>query len=193
MRYLIFGGTGSLGKKLIERLLPQHSIAVFSRDEGKHWTIRNEMAGSSRAKRASEALSFFVGDIRDQQRVKDIIRQNVPDVIIIAAALKQVDTCELSPSESVLTNLIGTQNVVNAVNELNDSKTTKVLFVSTDKACSPVNVYGMCKAISERIVSSQSSTSPTETSLFVFVMAMCLNLVEASFHCLNTKLKVHFI
>lgn len=161
MRYLIFGGTGSLGKKLIERLLPQHSVAVYSRDEAKHWTIRNELAGGELATRSKDGLKFFVGDIRDQQRVKETIRQYNPSIIIVAAALKQVDTCELSPSEAVLTNLTGTQNVVNAVNELAGRELTsgvKVLFVSTDKACAPVNVYGMCKSISERIVSSQQNS-----------------------------------
>jgi FlaA1/EpsC-like NDP-sugar epimerase len=83
-----------------------------------------------------------------------------PTTIIIAAALKQVDTCELSPSESVMTNLQGTQNVINAANSMSEWTDTlkSILFVSTDKACSPVNVYGMCKAISERIVTSQART-----------------------------------
>jgi len=157
MRYLIFGGTGSLGKKLIERLLPEEkvNVAVYSRDEAKHWTIKNELGDHENRR----ALEFFVGDVRDYSRVKDVIRQNRPGTIIIAAALKQVDTCELSPSEAIATNLTGTQNVVNAVNELGrDSGVEKVLFVSTDKACSPVNVYGMCKAVSERIVTSQVKT-----------------------------------
>lgn len=158
MRYLIFGGTGSLGKKLIERLLPINSVAVYSRDEAKHWTIKNELNGGPLAARVKEGLRFFVGDIRDLTRVKDAIRQYNPSVIIVAAALKQVDTCELSPSESVATNLLGTQNVITAVHELAGrelSSGAKVLFVSTDKACAPVNVYGMCKAISERLVTSQ--------------------------------------
>lgn len=156
-RYLIFGGTGSLGKKLIERLLPEErvNVAVYSRDEAKHWTIKNELTNHENRR----ALEFFVGDIRDYARVKDVIRQNKPGTIIIAAALKQVDTCELSPSEAVATNLIGTQNVINAVNELGpNAGVEKVLFVSTDKACSPVNVYGMCKAVSERVVTSQART-----------------------------------
>ena len=176
MRYLIFGGTGSLGKKLIERLLPQHSVAVYSRDEAKHWTIRNELAGSPLADRSRAALKFFVGDIRDPFRVKDVIRQYAPEIIIIAAALKQVDTCELSPSESVMTNLMGTQNVINAVNDLSNARTTKVLFVSTDKACAPVNVYGMCKAISERVVVSQSQTSTAPTK---FICVRYGNVLES--------------
>lgn len=154
-RYLIFGGTGSLGKKLIERLLPTDSVAVYSRDEAKHWTIKNDLSSHLQLK----DLEFYVGDIRDVNRVRDVIRQVDPTHIIIAAALKQVDTCELSPNESVSTNLIGTQNVISVVNESTPSSSLEaVLFVSTDKACSPVNVYGMCKAISERIVTSQART-----------------------------------
>lgn len=156
-RTLIFGGTGSLGRKLIERLLPaRYGVAVYSRDEAKHWTIKNELSAGPLAQELN-FLKFFVGDIRDLSRVKEIIRQYRPETIIIAAALKQVDTCELSPGESVLTNLIGTQNVIDAVADVQHPPKA-VLFVSTDKACSPVNVYGMCKAISERVVTSQALT-----------------------------------
>lgn len=154
-RYLIFGGTGSLGKRLINRLLPDHTVYVCSRDESKHWTIKNELANHPRI----DHLKFAVGDVRDQQRVKELINQVEPSIIIIAAALKHVDTCELSPNESVATNLIGTQNIIRAVQDygMMYNKIEKVLLVSTDKACSPVNVYGMCKAVSERIVTSQAS------------------------------------
>lgn len=154
-RYLIFGGTGSLGRKLIERLLPEHTVYVYSRDEAKHWSIRNEMASHPRLTN----LKFIVGDIRDARRVRESIDDVEPNVVIIAAALKQVDTCELSPSESVLTNLEGTQNVIAAVKAygMMYDKIQKVLFVSTDKACAPVNVYGMCKALSERVVTSQAA------------------------------------
>lgn len=154
--YLIFGGTGSLGKKLIERLTQTSSVSVYSRDEAKHWTIKNELADKN------VKPSFFVGDIRDKNRIYDVIRQTKPSTVIIAAALKQVDTCELSPSESIQTNLVGTQNVIEVVNKYEDGSNPasirNVLFVSTDKACAPVNVYGMCKAISERIVTSQAKT-----------------------------------
>jgi len=158
MRTLVFGGTGSLGRKLIDRLLPTGDVAVYSRDESKHWTIKNELQSGPLASR-SDGLRFYVGDVRDKSRIQDVIRQYKPETIIVAAALKQVDTCELSPSESILTNLIGTENVINAVNSLGQDQIVEaVLFVSTDKACSPVNVYGMCKAISERVVTSQAQT-----------------------------------
>lgn len=155
-RVLVFGGTGSLGRKLIERYLVSASdeIAVYSRDEAKHWSLRNELSSGPLAP-VIPRLRFFVGDVRDANRVQNVIRTYDPTTIIIAAALKQVDTCELSPSESVLTNLVGTQNVIDAVT-CERGNVSEVLFVSTDKACSPVNVYGMCKAVSERIVTSQS-------------------------------------
>lgn len=157
-KILVFGGTGSLGKALIRRLIDDNKIVAASRDEAKHWTIKNEYASHTFANH----LDFKVCDIRDRQRVKEVILQTRPDKIIIAAALKQVDTCELSPRESILTNLEGTQNVIDSVVEIDKmgaKAPTTVLFVSTDKACSPVNVYGMCKAISERYVTSQSADS----------------------------------
>lgn len=160
-RYLIFGGTGSLGKKLIDRLSLNDDVFVYSRDEAKHWTIKNELSSKSEVSLSdvkANVVKFYVGDIRDIKRVKDVIRQVNPHIIIIAAALKQVDTCEISPNESILTNLTGTQNVINAINDLSPPDLDAVLFVSTDKACSPVNVYGMCKAISERLVTSQAKT-----------------------------------
>jgi UDP-N-acetylglucosamine 4,6-dehydratase/5-epimerase len=157
-RYLIIGGTGSLGSKLIDRLLPENEVAVYSRDEAKHWTRKNELSNGPLAPRL-ESLRFYVGDVRDLSRIRDVLRQYMPHTVIVAAALKQVDTCELSPNESVLTNLIGTQNVVDAVNSMPRTVApNSVLFVSTDKACAPVNVYGMCKAISERVVTSQART-----------------------------------
>jgi len=160
-RYLIIGGTGSLGKKLIERLLPTDEVIVYSRDEAKHFTIKNELANHPQF----HQLNFFVGDIRDTERLKNAMRQLGPTIILVAAALKQVDTCELSPSESISTNLSGTQNVLDAINDVYDTQhecTLKsILFVSTDKACAPVNVYGMCKAISERIITSQSRNVTT--------------------------------
>lgn len=163
-KFLIIGGTGSLGKKLIATLLPntKNKVAVYSRDESKHWTIKNDLANHQNF----DHLRFFVGDIRDQTRLLDVFRQYHPDNVIIAAALKHVDTCEYTPSESIATNLTGTQNVINAIKEYNTTIEThlrvkKALFVSTDKACAPVNVYGMCKAVSERVVTSQSMENVT--------------------------------
>lgn len=165
MKFFIIGGTGSLGKKLIDRLSSEHDVSIYSRDEMKQWTLKNDLAKNTLIKQPS----FFVGDIRDFERVKEVISRVRPDVIIIAAALKQVDTCETSPIESIKTNLLGTQNVIRAVEELTTStsiKIDKVLFVSTDKSVSPVNVYGMCKALSERIVTSMATVQSSKTKYF---------------------------
>ena len=114
----------------------------------KHWTMKNENNHSN--------LSFMVGDIRDKSRCLDAMLSFKPDHIILASALKHVDVCERSPCESILTNIEGVSNIVKAVKEnlslFQNLKT--VLMVSTDKACSPINVYGMCKAIAERLVTS---------------------------------------
>ncbi|MFA4994041.1 MAG: polysaccharide biosynthesis protein [Bdellovibrionales bacterium] len=152
-KILIFGGTGSLGHALVRRLSDDNQLIIYSRDEAKHWTMRNHLGKDS-------TVQFEVGDIRDSERVEEIILKWQPTILIIAAALKQVDTCERSPSESILTNIIGIRNIVAAVNRqidrLPDLET--VMMISTDKACAPTNVYGMCKAISERLVTSQSLT-----------------------------------
>ena len=161
-RILIIGGTGSLGQALIRRQSSSNELYITSRDEAKHWTIRNRLPEGLN-------VNFLVADIRDSMRMEHVIRQVQPQVIILAAALKQVDTCEKSPYESIQTNLIGISNVIETVlrieTELNDLET--VLMVSTDKACAPTNVYGMSKAISERIVTSASSRKETINFLAV--------------------------
>lgn len=153
-RILVLGGTGSLGRALIRRESRTNHLYVVSRDEAKHWTIRNRLS-------PKENVNFIVGDIRDAFRIEKIIRETEPQIIILAAALKQVDTCERTPYESIQTNVLGICNVIDSVLKLErecDSLET-VLMVSTDKACSPTNVYGMSKAISERVVTSALSKS----------------------------------
>jgi UDP-N-acetylglucosamine 4,6-dehydratase len=136
-------------------------IGVYSRDEAKHWTIKNSTP-------ELENVTFFVGDIRDYERLERVILQFDPEIIIIAAALKHVDTCELAPSESIKTNIEGPQNVVKVINKnLNNISCDTVLMVSTDKACEPVNVYGMCKSISERVVTSQASYYDSKRIKFI--------------------------
>jgi UDP-N-acetylglucosamine 4,6-dehydratase len=148
-KILVFGGTGSLGQALIRRLSEKNELVLFSRDEAKHWTIRNNLTPSQNVK-------FIVGDIRDNDRVARAILISQPTVIILASALKQVDTCENSPFESVQTNVLGIRNVTESVLTLSGKiqDLHSVLMVSTDKACAPTNVYGMSKAIAERIVTS---------------------------------------
>jgi FlaA1/EpsC-like NDP-sugar epimerase len=150
-RVLIFGGTGSLGRALVGRLSRENQVMLFSRDEAKHWTIRNQVG--------THNMTYAVGDIRDGARVEEALLRFQPTIVIIAAALKQVDTCELTPHESVQTNILGIKNVIDAVNRQVDrlADLETVLMVSTDKACAPTNVYGMCKAIAERLVTSQSA------------------------------------
>jgi len=145
---LIFGGSGSLGKTLVKRFILNNRVCVYSRDESKHWTMKNENNHSN--------LSFVVGDIRDKSRAREAIIDFKPDHIILASALKHVDVCERSPSESILTNVNGIQNVISLIKEnyRNFDFIKTVCMVSTDKACSPINVYGMSKALSERIVTS---------------------------------------
>ena len=150
-KILIIGGTGSLGKTLISRLKDKNILGIYSRDEAKHWTIKNEIK--------SKNVEFFVGDIRDYDRIESIIKSFDPHIVIIAAALKQVDTCELSPEESIKTNIQGPKNVAKVI-DLNNHRLQCecVLMVSTDKACEPVNVYGMCKSIAERVVANKALT-----------------------------------
>lgn len=148
-QYLIFGGTGSLGTTLVRRLLEQKkNVAVFSRDEAKHHKLQQQYP----------SVWSLLGDIRDYDAVVRAIHHTKPTHIINAAALKQVPICEEHPYEAVMTNIVGSQNLVRAVEELYPLPSEygigpmlKVLSISTDKACKPVNSYGMTKALQERI------------------------------------------
>lgn len=144
---LITGGTGSIGTILVRRLISGQygtpsKLIVFSRDEAK----QAEMRRAHRAARTE--LEFRIGDVRDIQDVSRAL-QGV-DVVIHAAALKQVPTCEYFPSQAVLTNVIGATNIVEAVLAGNGHVET-VVGVSTDKACRPVSAMGMSKALQERV------------------------------------------
>src|SRR5260370_39828293 len=120
-----------------------------SRDEAKHWTIRTQVGSTN--------ITYAVGDIRHGARVEEALLRFQPTIVVIAAALKQVDVCEMTPFESVQTNILGIKNVVDAVSRQVDRLPAleTVLMVSTDKACAPANVYGMCKAVAERLVTNQ--------------------------------------
>ena len=166
--YLIFGGTGSLGKELIKNLTPKHKVYVYSRDEAKHWTIKISELNNSN-------LKFIVGDVRDKLRVNSALNEVNPDYVIIASALKQVDTCEFSPTESIATNILGTQNIIECINNNYHLNIKSCCFVSTDKAASPINVYGMCKAISERLTTSQCEHNHKST----FVAVRYGNVLES--------------
>tara|TARA_R110000851_G_scaffold18433_3_gene58030 strand:+ start:372 stop:1316 length:945 start_codon:yes stop_codon:yes gene_type:complete len=137
-KILIIGGTGALGKSLIKRYYDSNDIIVFSRDEHKHVDLLKKY----------DKLESYLGDIRDKSSIENALVRYKPDVVINTAALKHVPICENNPIESVKTNIIGHQNVIECVGS-HDVET--LIFVSTDKACKPINVYGMCKAISEQL------------------------------------------
>jgi UDP-N-acetylglucosamine 4,6-dehydratase len=142
---LVTGGTGSFGKKFIETILKNfpeiERIVVFSRDEFKQF----EMANLPQFK-DSPKLRYFIGDVRDKERL--VRAFDGIDIIVHAAALKQVPACEYNPFEAVKTNIIGAQNVIDAAI---DKNVKKVVALSTDKACSPINLYGATKLCSDKL------------------------------------------
>ncbi len=149
-KIFIFGGSGSLGNKIIDRYINNNIIVNYSRDECKHWRME--------LKYNSDKLSFIIGNIRDYNRVeKSLIREN-PNIIIIAAALKHINKCEFAVDECIQTNFNGPLNVLNAIDKNKDKLTNLecLLFVSTDKACSAISSYGASKFLSERIVIEKS-------------------------------------
>lgn len=149
-KILIFGGSGSLGNVLIQRYLKDNIIVNYSRDECKHWKMG--------LKYKSDNLTFIIGDIRDYGRVENAILRENPNIIIIASALKHIDKCEYAVQECIQTNFMGPLNVVNSVEKNVDrlKNLETVLFVSTDKACSPINVYGMAKSLGEKVMVEKS-------------------------------------
>ena len=140
---LVTGGTGSFGKKFIKVMLDEiqpKKIIVFSRDELK----QHEMLTSGYN---HPNLRFFIGDVRDRDRLRRAM--NGVDIVVHAAALKQVPACEYNPMEAIKTNIIGTSNVVEAAL---DAGVKKVLAISTDKAVNPINLYGATKLAAEKLV-----------------------------------------
>ncbi len=158
-RVLVTGGTGSLGKVLVRRLLAGEmgvpkQITVFSRDEAKQHSMR---LAFERLRIATDEviyhnferlLQFRIGDVRDPHSVTTALKD--ADIVFNAAALKQVPSCEYFPYEAVQTNITGAENIIRAIRESRIPVET-VVGVSTDKACKPVNVMGMTKAIQERL------------------------------------------
>jgi UDP-glucose 4-epimerase len=158
-RVVVTGGTGSLGKVLVRRLLTGEmglpkKVLVFSRDEAKQHAMRVEYMNQRAAtdeiiyRNFEQLLEFRIGDVRDFHAVSAILRD--ADVVFNAAALKQVPACEYFPFEAVQTNIGGPENIIRAIREHNLPVDT-VVGISTDKACKPVNVMGMTKAIQERV------------------------------------------
>lgn len=139
---LITGGTGSLGKALVEHLIKRtdvRRVVIFSRDELKQHQLRIDFGNEPR-------LRWFIGDIRDLDRLKRAFHG--VDFIIHAAALKQVDTGEYNPMEFIKTNVLGSQNVIDAAI---DAGVKRVVALSTDKASSPINLYGATKLTADKL------------------------------------------
>jgi FlaA1/EpsC-like NDP-sugar epimerase len=168
---LITGGTGSLGKNLIQKIMmgdlgEPKKVIVLSRDEDKQYLMKLEWKNLTATTHEifyhnyEESLDFRIGDVRDYESM--VINIKDADIVIHAAALKQIPVCEYFPYESIKTNVLGIQNIIRAIRE-NENHVQTVVAISTDKACKPVNVYGMCKALQERMA------------------------IEANLRCPNTK------
>jgi len=142
---LITGGTGSFGKTFLSKLIKSEikKVIIFSRDEKKQEELRNELA--------DQRVKFIIGDVRDKESINEATID--VDFIFHAAALKQVPSCEFQPTEAYKTNIIGTENTINAAIRNN---VKKLILLSTDKAVYPINAMGMTKAIGEKILQAKS-------------------------------------
>jgi UDP-N-acetylglucosamine 4,6-dehydratase/5-epimerase len=153
---LITGGTGSFGRKMVQTLLRDFDpkkVIILSRDELKQYEMRGELEEMFPADKLSR-LRFFLGDVRDRNRLELAFRS--VDIVIHAAALKQVPAAEYNPSECIATNISGAENVVAACLS---NRVQRVVALSTDKACSPVNLYGATKLASDKIFVAANNLS----------------------------------
>jgi len=149
---LVFGGTGSLGYEIAKRYLSNNKMYMYSRDECKHWNMKLDF-------NHHQNLNFIIGDIIDKDKILTTLNRVNPNIIIIAAAMKHVDQCEINQQQCLNTNLLGVKNIIDIIEQnKNNFKTNleTILFVSSDKACSPINTYGMCKAISEQLITEKA-------------------------------------
>jgi UDP-N-acetylglucosamine 4,6-dehydratase len=156
---LVTGGTGSFGKKLVERLLKDNEIRkviVFSRDELKQFEMQSVYSSSK--------LRYFLGDVRDLQRLKQAT--SGVDIIVHAAALKQIPAAEYNPMEAIKTNIIGAENIVNAAVE---NGVEKVVALSTDKAANPANLYGATKLCSDKLMVAGNILAGSRKTRFAVV------------------------
>ena len=165
---VVTGGTGSMGKTFVRRVLTGElgtpkKVVVFSRDEGKQHDMRmsylHKLVATDEViyRNFMNVLEFRIGDVRDYGNVCRAIRH--ADIVINAAALKQVPTCEYFPTQAVMTNCLGAANIVRAIEEHGFPVET-VVSISTDKACKPVNVMGMTKSLQERIFTTANIFNP---------------------------------
>ena len=150
---LITGGTGSFGKKFVETILRDYpqvkKIIIYSRDELKQFELKQKYPGHKYPQ-----LRFFIGDVRDLERLTRACEG--VDVIIHAAAIKQVDTAEYNPEECIKTNVHGAQNVIKAALA---TGVRHVVALSTDKACAPINLYGATKLTSDKLFTAANNIS----------------------------------
>lgn len=172
---LVTGGTGSMGKVLIHRILTGEmgnpkKVIVLSRDEAKQHDMRMSYLHKSVStdetiyRNFVQTLEFRIGDVRNYADVVSAIRGT--DIVVNAAALKQVPACEYFPEQAILTNCTGASNIVRAIRE-NELPVETVVGISTDKACKPVNVMGMTKSLQERIFISANILNPKTRFLCV--------------------------
>ncbi|MBA4407778.1 UDP-N-acetylglucosamine 4,6-dehydratase (inverting) [bacterium] len=160
---LITGGTGSFGKKFIETVLKRYNpkkIIIFSRDELKQY----EMQQDPRFRKEGVLMRYFIGDVRDEKRLSRAMEGI--DIVVHAAALKQVPAAEYNPFEAVKTNIIGGQNVINACM---DKGVKKVIALSTDKAAAPINLYGATKLTSDKLFIAANNFKGTHDIKFSVV------------------------
>jgi len=139
---LVTGGTGSFGRRFIKTMLAEHSprrVIIFSRDELKQYEFQHELGEDERTR-------FFIGDVRDRDRLWRAF--DGVDIVIHAAALKQVPAAEYNPFEAIKTNVIGAQNIIEVAL---DREVERVIALSTDKASSPINLYGATKLVSDKL------------------------------------------
>lgn len=154
---LVTGGTGSFGQKFVEIVLKNYDIRrlrIFSRDEMKQFEMRHRFN--------DKRLRFFIGDVRDPDRLHRAF--NDVDIVVHAAALKIVPTAEYNPFETVKTNILGAENVINVAI---DNGVKKVIAISTDKAANPINLYGATKLCAEKIFLAANNYSPKDTKFSV--------------------------
>ncbi|EJL6289645.1 UDP-N-acetylglucosamine 4,6-dehydratase (inverting) [Vibrio cholerae] len=160
---LITGGTGSFGKEFIKTILESYSdvrrIIIYSRDELKQFEIKQQYPQNK-----FPQLRFFIGDVRDQNRLRQACEG--VDVIIHAAAIKQVDTAEYNPTECIRTNIDGAENVIQAALQCG---VKDVVALSTDKACAPINLYGATKLASDKLFTAANNIKGSKNIRFSVV------------------------
>ncbi len=157
---LITGGTGSFGRKFVDVMLKEYKpkkLIIFSRDELKQHEMR--MAGYDQSN-----LRYFIGDVRDVDRLR--LAMHGVDIVVHAAALKQVPACEYNPIEAIMTNIIGARNIIEAAL---DAEVEKVIALSTDKAVNPINLYGATKLCADKLFVQSNAYSGVRCTRFACV------------------------